>query len=160
MKGLERRGQISGRQWRRLGSPTGILFVALTVATIFAPSEPDADEPTARIAQAISDDRTAHVFFTYVGEMAAVLFLVFVAALWGMLRRAEPEAGASMVALMGGLGFSVIEIGRPGRSLPWSKQRTKNGSRPRSAPSSSSTTPSSSGASSRWWRSTQASRCR
>ena len=34
-----------------------------------------------------------------------------------MLRRAEPEAGASMVALMGGLGFSVIEIGRHGAFL-------------------------------------------
>jgi hypothetical protein len=85
--------------------------------TIFAPSEPDADEPTLTIAQAISDDRTAHVFFTYLGEIGSVVFLLFVAALWSTLRRAESEAGASMVALMGGLGFSVIEIGRHGAFL-------------------------------------------
>jgi hypothetical protein len=113
----KRRGQISGRRWQRLGGLTGIVFSALLVATLFAPSEPDADEPTSTIAQAISEDRTAHVFFTYVGVIAAVLFLFFVAALWSLLRRAEPEAGASMVALMGGLGFSVMEIGRHGAFL-------------------------------------------
>ena len=89
----------------------------LTVATLFAPEEPDADEPTSTIAQAISDDRTAHILFTYVAEIGAVLFLVFVAALWSVLRRAEQAAEASMVALMGGLGFSVIEIGRHGAFL-------------------------------------------
>ncbi|MFN2469628.1 MAG: hypothetical protein ABR583_01270 [Gaiellaceae bacterium] len=108
---------MSGRQWQRLGALAGFLFVALTFATIFAPSEPDAEEPTSTIAQAISDDRTAHVFFTYLGEIGAVVFLLFVAALWNILRRAESEAGASMVALMGGLGFSVIEIGRHGAFL-------------------------------------------
>jgi hypothetical protein len=108
---------MRGRHWQRVGGLTGFLFVALTVATIFAPSEPDADEPTSTIAQAISDDRTAHVFFTYLGEIGAVVFLLFVAALWSMLRRAESEAGASMVALMGGVGFSVIEIGRHGAFL-------------------------------------------
>lgn len=88
-----------------------------TFATIFAPSEPDADEPTSTIAQAISDNRTAHVVLTYIGQVGALLFLIFVAALWSMLRRAEPEAGASMVALMGGLGFSMMEIGRHGAFL-------------------------------------------
>lgn len=34
-----------------------------------------------------------------------------------MLRRAEPEPGASTVAMMGGLAFSVIEIGRHGAFL-------------------------------------------
>jgi hypothetical protein len=108
---------MSGRQWQRLGALSGFLFVALTLATLFEPEEPDADEPTSTIAQAISDDRTAHILFTYIAEIAAVLFLFFVAALWSMLRRAEPAAGASMVALMGGLGFSVIEIGRHGAFL-------------------------------------------
>jgi len=151
---------MSGRQWQRLGALTGFLFVALTFATIFAPSEPDADEPISTIAQAISEDRTAHVFFTYIGEIGAVVFLVFVAALWSMLRRAEPEAGASMVALMGGLGFSVIEIGRHGAFLALVEAADKGREPPRSALSSSSTTPSSPGASSCWWRSTRASRCR
>lgn len=108
---------MSGKQWQRLGALSGFLFVALTVATIFEPEEPDADEPTSTIAQAISDDRTAHILFTYIAEIGAVVFILFVAALWSMLRRAEPAAGASMVALMGGLGFSVVEIGRHGAFL-------------------------------------------
>jgi hypothetical protein len=105
--------EISSRTWERLGALTGFLFVALTVATLFEPEEPDADEPTMTIAQAISDDRTAHVFFTYLGVIGAVLFLVFLAALWSILKPAEP----SMVALMGGLGFTVIEVGRHGAFL-------------------------------------------
>jgi Domain of unknown function (DUF4386) len=82
------------------------------LATLFAPDEPDADEPTSTIAEAIADDRTAHVLFTYVGELGAAFFLVFAAALWTLLRRAEAEAGASIVALLGGLAFSVVEISR------------------------------------------------
>ncbi len=55
---------MSARQWQRVGGLTGILFAALTVATIFEPSEPDADEPTSTIARALADDRTAHVLVT------------------------------------------------------------------------------------------------
>lgn len=108
---------MSGRRWQRLGGFTGLLWVVLTVATLFAPSEPDADEPISTIAAAISDDRTAHVLLTYLSQLAAVLFIVFVAAFWSMLRRKEPEVGASVVALVGGVVFSTIELARHGAFL-------------------------------------------
>lgn len=96
---------MTGTNWQRLGAASGILFVVLTIATFFTPSTPEADEASAEIARTIASDRTAHLVNFYVSGIAWILFLVFVTALWGVLRRAETLSGASTLALLGGLAI-------------------------------------------------------
>jgi hypothetical protein len=94
---------MTGANWQRLGAASGVLFVVLTVGTFFTPSTPDADEASGEIVRTIASDRTAHLTSFYVSGIAWILFLVFVAALWGALRHAETLPGASTLALLGGL---------------------------------------------------------
>jgi Domain of unknown function (DUF4386) len=95
---------VSATTWRRLGAVSGILFVVLTFATFFTPSTPDADEPAAEIARTIADDRDAHIANFYISGIAWILFVVFVALIWDVLRRSEDDSRASAIALLGGLG--------------------------------------------------------
>jgi cytochrome bd-type quinol oxidase subunit 2 len=101
---------MSGNRWQRLGGLAGIVFVALFIANLFTPSTPDADDPSSGLAREIADDRTGHVFSVYLDGLSLVAFLIFLAALWSLLRRAEPEPGASLVALLGGLALSTIVL--------------------------------------------------
>lgn len=95
---------VSATTWRRLSAVSGILFVVLTFATFFTPSTPDADEPAAEIARTIADDRDAHIANFYISGIAWILFVVFVALIWDVLRRGEDDSRASAIALLGGLG--------------------------------------------------------
>jgi hypothetical protein len=101
---------MSGSQWQRLGGFAGIGFVVLFIANFFTPSTPDVDDASAGLGQEIADDRTGHVLSVYLDGLSLVAFLIFLAALWGVLRRAEPESGASLVALLGGLALSTIVL--------------------------------------------------
>jgi hypothetical protein len=106
-----RRWSVSARSWQRAGAAGGIGFVLLTVATFFTPSTPDADEPAARIAAAIAGDRTGHVIAFYVSGIAWLLFLLFVAALWGGLRRAGSAPEASALVLLGGVAvYAGVQV--------------------------------------------------
>jgi hypothetical protein len=99
---------MSGLAWQRVGGVAGILFVALFIANFFTPSTPDADDPSSGLAREIADDRLGHALSVYLDGLSIVVFLVFVAALWALLRRAEPEQGASLVALLGGLALASV----------------------------------------------------
>ena len=90
-------------RWQQLGATSGILFVVLTFATFFTPSTPDADKPAAEIARTIADDRNAHIVNFYVSGLAWLLFLVFVALIWDVLRTSEGGSRASVLALLGGV---------------------------------------------------------
>lgn len=97
-------------QWQRIGASFGLLFVALIVASVFiGAATPDATEPTAEIVQTLTDDSGGTLAFGYVLGLQAGIFVIFAAALWGVLRRGEGElAGASVVALAGAIGTSLI----------------------------------------------------
>jgi hypothetical protein len=94
--------------WQRLGAVSGILFFALVIASFFTPETPDEDDPTAEIASSLADDRTGHLVGAYIGGLAALLFLVFVVALWSRLRAAEVDRGPSTLVALGGVGSTVI----------------------------------------------------
>jgi hypothetical protein len=96
---------VNDARWKRLGATSGILFVVLTFATFFTPSTPDADKPAAEIVQALAEDRDAHIVNFYVSGLAWMLFLVFVAFIWDVLRRRERGSRASMIALLGGVAI-------------------------------------------------------
>jgi hypothetical protein len=94
--------------WQRIGAVAGILFFVAVVASFFTPETPDADDPTAKIASSIADDRSAHLLSVYLQGIASFLFIVFVGALWSRLRRAEAEPGPSVLVALGGLGSAIV----------------------------------------------------
>jgi hypothetical protein len=96
------------RDWERIGAVSGILFFVAVVASFFTPETPDADDPTAEIVRSIADDRSAHLVSVYLQGLGALLFLVFVGALWARLRRAEADRGPSILVALGGVGTAVI----------------------------------------------------
>jgi hypothetical protein len=97
-----------GGRWERLGAVSGVLFVAIVIASFFTPDTPDADDRSAEIVSSVADDRTGLILSAYLGFIATLLFLVFTAALWSRLRAAEPERGPSILTLLGGLGSAVM----------------------------------------------------
>ena len=101
-----------GRSWERFGAVSGLLFMAAVIASFTTPETPDGDDPTPQIVQAIADDRNSFILSAYLGLLASLFFIVFTAALWSRLRRAEPgsHGGASILTLLGGLGSSIIII--------------------------------------------------
>jgi hypothetical protein len=98
------------RNFERLGAVSGILFFALVIASFFTPETPDEDDPTAQVVSSIADDRTGHLAGVYIGSVASLLFVVFVAALWSRLRSAEADRGASILVALGGVGSAVIVL--------------------------------------------------
>lgn len=98
---------MSGKLWQQAGAVGGFLFVALLLVTFFTPGTPDTDTPTAQIGTEVADDSTGLLVNAYLGGLSQVAFLVFLAALWTALRRAEPEPGASILALLGGVATAL-----------------------------------------------------
>ena len=86
----------------------GVLFFSAVVASFFTPETPDADDPTAEIVNSIEDDCTVHLVSGYLEGLAALLFLVFVGALWSRMRRFEADRGPSMLVALGGVGTAII----------------------------------------------------
>lgn len=98
------------RIWQRVGAVSGILFFVLVLTTFFTPETPDEDDPSAEIVRSLADDRTGHLVGAYLGGLASLLFLVFVAALFSRLRAAEPERGPSTLVALGGAATAAILI--------------------------------------------------
>jgi hypothetical protein len=95
---------------QRLGAVSGIVFFVLVFTSFFTPETPDEDDPTAEIVSTMADDRSGHLVGVYIGGLASLLFLVFLAALWSRLRAAEADRGASILVALGGLGTTVIVL--------------------------------------------------
>ena len=96
------------RDWQRVGGISGILFFAAVLTSFFTPETPDEDDPTAEIVSSLVDDRDGHLLGVYIGGLASLLFLVFVAALWARLRDAEGERGPALLVAIGGIGTATI----------------------------------------------------
>ena len=99
---------MNGIRWERIGAISGILFVLTIVATFFTATTPDVDDPAAEIRETLVDDRTGLIAGVYLGGLGAFFFLAFLAALVALLRRAEGEAGPSVLALLGGVATTVM----------------------------------------------------
>jgi hypothetical protein len=101
---------MTGTQWQRIGGIAGLVFVVLFLGNLFTPSTPDGDDASSTVAPAIADDRTGHILSIYLDGLGMVFFLAFLASLYGRLRRAEPEPGPSLLALLGGLALSGVVL--------------------------------------------------
>jgi hypothetical protein len=99
---------VTGKIWQRIGGIAGLAFVLLFIGNLFTPSTPDVDDPSSTLAPEIAGDRTGHVLSVYLDGLGAVALLIFLAALYALLRRAEPEPGPSLVALLGGVALSAV----------------------------------------------------
>jgi len=92
----------------RLGAIAGLIFFVLVIANFSTPETPDVDDPSAQIVRELADDRGGHIASVYISGLASFAFIAFTAGLWSRLRRAEPEHGASLLTLLGGLGSAII----------------------------------------------------
>lgn len=115
----------------RWAAVAGLVFIALVVASIFTPDTPSTNSPAEDIAAQLSGDRSAHQLSLLLGFLADIAFLVFLAGLWGRLRRWEGPAGmfaalvlaagAAMVAVMlvsGGLHMALVQYASGGQPDP------------------------------------------
>ena len=101
---------MSERQWERLGSITGIGFVAAMLVSVFmAPTPPHIDASTSKILSYVTDHRTALLGATVVGTLAGVLFLVFLGHLRHLLQRSEGGAEA-LSPIVYGAGLTLVAV--------------------------------------------------
>lgn len=96
------------KSWERLAAATGIGFVVLLVVqSVLLPQKNTFKETINQIA---ANQNTARLV-TYLGGLALVLFIWFVAALWAHLRRAEGSpARMAATAFGGGLAATVVAL--------------------------------------------------
>jgi hypothetical protein len=101
---------MSERQWERLGSLTGIGFVAAMVASVFmVPSPPHIDASTSQILDYVTSHRTALLGSAVIGALAGVLFLVFLGHLRHVLQRSEGGLEA-LSPVVYGAGLTTVAV--------------------------------------------------
>jgi hypothetical protein len=101
---------MSERQWERLGSATGIGFVAAMIASVFmVPAPPHIDASTTKILDYVTSHRTALLSSAVVGAAAGVLFLVFLGHLRHVLQRSESGAEA-LSPIVYGAGLTTVAV--------------------------------------------------
>jgi len=95
--------------WERWAPLGGIVFVLLTIPTLFLPAKapPSAGDPAAQWAAFVQDHRSAYLVSMCLSGLAVVAFLVFLASLASRLRAADQELLA-LVALGGGLVTAAV----------------------------------------------------
>ena len=88
----------------RWGAWAGIAFVVLILVTAFLPgSPPKLSDSSAKITKFFVDKADEMRIVTYVGGLATVAVLLWLGALYRVLRRAEGAAQLSVSALAGGI---------------------------------------------------------
>ena len=101
---------MSERQWERLGSITGIGFVAAMIVSVFmAPTPPHIDASTSSILDYVTGHRTALLGAAVVGSLAGVLFIVFLGHLRHVLQRSEGGAEA-LSPIVYGAGLTLVAV--------------------------------------------------
>jgi len=99
---------MSERQWERVGSITGIGFVAAMIVSVFmAPTPPHIDASTSKILDYVTGHRTAILGATVVGSLAGLLFLLFLGHLRQLLQRSEGGAEA-LSPIVYGAGLTLV----------------------------------------------------
>ncbi|HEX8918876.1 MAG TPA: DUF4386 family protein [Chloroflexota bacterium] len=96
-------------RWLRIGAVAGILFVVLLVVSQFVAASPGPKDSTSTIVTFYIHNKTAALWSAYAGMGAAVALLLFVAAVYSVLRRSEDQPSVvSIVAL--GAGIALMPI--------------------------------------------------
>jgi len=99
---------MSERQWERLGSATGIGFVAAMLVSVFlAPTPPHIDASTTEILDYVTGHRTALLSSAVVGAAAGLLFLIFLGHLRHVLQRSEKGVEA-ISPIVYGAGLTAV----------------------------------------------------
>src|SRR5436190_4319210 len=95
--------------WKRLAPLTGVVFVALLVASfIVGGNTPDSDASAQQVASFYSAHDTKESVSALLGGLATIFFLFFLGILRGALRRDEEAPGVlSTTALAGGVLLAV-----------------------------------------------------
>jgi hypothetical protein len=94
----------------RLTGLTALLFpILLFIGTFFAFDQPDNDAPDQEWIDYVNDDGklVGNLIGGYFLIVAAIVFLVFAVTMYQRLRSANADATWSMIALAGGLAFSI-----------------------------------------------------
>ncbi|GEM_PF-959473 len=93
---------VMGMSRERLGAIGGIVFVVLVVVSTFiAPGPPKASDPVEKITTYFTDHRSAILLSGYLGSLALIPVIVFIAALYALLRDAEGLSGGLALASFG-----------------------------------------------------------
>ena len=74
------------RTWDLFAAVAGLLVIAFFVASFFTPGTPTAENTTDVIAAELADDDAGHRVALFLGFLADIAFLVFLAGLWSRAR--------------------------------------------------------------------------
>jgi len=101
---------MSERQWERLGSATGIGFVAAMIVSVFmVPTPPHIDASTTEVLDYVTSHRVGLLSSAVVGAVAGLLFLVFLGHLRHVLQRSE--AGVEAISpIVYGAGLTTVAV--------------------------------------------------
>jgi hypothetical protein len=106
-------------QWERLSLASGILFVAVQIATLaftavfFATTHPPMDASPQEAARGFAQAQAMVEIGTYPYVLHLPFLLVFLGGLFGVLRRAEGGSGALSVSVLGA-GIAMVVIASTG----------------------------------------------
>ncbi len=99
---------------RRFAGMAGLLFVAIFLVALvaFLPSGlPNSGEPGSKVVSYVTEHRGALLTSAFLQGLAIIPFLAFLAAVVGMLRRAEGDRGGwSLMAAVGGVAGSAVVL--------------------------------------------------
>jgi hypothetical protein len=98
---------------KRFAGMAGIAFVVLFLVAViaFIPSGlPNSGDPASKVVSYFADHRSALLVSAFLQALSAVPFLAFLAAVVGMLRRADGESGGWWLwtALGGAVGTAMV----------------------------------------------------
>jgi hypothetical protein len=105
--------------WERLALASGILFVAVQIATVafnvafFLTTHPPMDASPHETARGFAEHATMVEIGTYLYVLHLPLLLLFLGGLFGVLRRAEGGSGALSVSALGA-GIAMVVIASVG----------------------------------------------
>jgi hypothetical protein len=109
------RGAEQASRWERLALASGLLFVAVQIATIvfnvsfFATTHPPMDASPEETARGIAEHATMVEIGTYLYVLHLPFLLLFLGGLLGVLRRVEGGSGALSVSAFGaGVAMAII----------------------------------------------------
>lgn len=86
---------------QRVAAICGLLFVlTMVLPLVVLPPAPDLSSSASEVVSYYRDHRGAFLFVNWLGGVGSVLFFVFLAAVTGMLSRAEPPDGWLHVAFL------------------------------------------------------------
>jgi hypothetical protein len=100
---------VDDRKLERVGAWAGIVFVVLVLVTALLPgSPPKTSDSVGKIAKFFVDKSDEIRITTYVGGLATVAVLFWLAALYRTLRRADSSGVLAVAALAGGVVTTAL----------------------------------------------------